>query len=92
MANTEARAFTVAGLIVVAGGGVASVVSTDIEGFLDYWVILTLAAGVGGWTVWKIGRSIWLSADIEYELRRPLPDYPVTPPRRPVAQQEDVDA
>lgn len=92
MANgsrTEARLITGVGLT-LAGAGVASVVSPDIEGFLNYWVTVTLAVGVGGTLAWKIGRSIYLSAAIEYELRRPLPDYPIAPPRR--TAEEDVDA
>jgi hypothetical protein len=70
--RTEARLVTGAGLI-VAAAGVSSVVSPDIEGFLNYWVTLTVAVGGGGTLAWIIGRSLWLSAAIEYELRRPLP-------------------
>lgn len=91
MANTEARLVTSAGLI-LAGAGVASVVSPDIEGFLNYWVTVVLAGGFGGTLAWKVGRSLWLTASIEYEIRKPLPDHPVTPPRRTVAAEEDVDA
>ena len=85
MANTEARLITGAGLI-VAGAGVASVVSPDIETFLNYWVTLVLSVGVGGTLAWKVGRSLYLTAAIEYELRRPLP------PPIPVLTRQHADA